>query len=286
MIRNFFLFTSLFIFLTTTAQSDSFQIDGFTRHFDYILPRPLNKGASLVFVLHGSGGNGPNLMKNTKPFISTVSNENVILVYPSGFKNYWNECRKVASSQANQLNINEQGFFKLMIAFFKSKHKINSKHVFAVGTSGGGHMCYKLAMTMPETFTAIVPIIANLPDTNNMDCINARKAMPVMIVNGTADLTNPYEGGFMGSPTFTMGHVRSTERSFKYWSSLAGYNGDPIKTFLPDTDPNDGKTIERYTYLSKGKPEVTLLKVIGGKHDYPGDIDVHLEAWSFFKRCR
>jgi len=24
--------------------------------------------------------------------------------------------------------------------------------------------------------------------------------------------------------------------------------------------------------------------VINGKHDYPNDIDVHLEAWSFFKR--
>ena len=50
------------------------------------------------------------------------------------------------------------------------------------------------------------------------------------------------------------------------------------------TDPKDGKTIERYQFKEKGKPEVTLLKVIGGKHDYPGDIDVHVEAWDFFKR--
>jgi polyhydroxybutyrate depolymerase len=26
-----------------------------------------------------------------------------------------------------------------------------------------------------------------------------------------------------------------------------------------------------------------LLKVIGGKHDYPGDINVHRYAWEFFK---
>ncbi|HEY5919551.1 MAG TPA: poly(3-hydroxybutyrate) depolymerase, partial [Chryseolinea sp.] len=69
-----------------------------------------------------------------------------------------------------------------------------------------------------------------------------------------------------------------------YWSDLAGYRGDPMKTALPDTDPNDGKTIERYTYKENGKAEVTLLKVIGGKHDYPNDIDVHVEAWEFFKR--
>jgi polyhydroxybutyrate depolymerase len=53
---------------------------------------------------------------------------------------------------------------------------------------------------------------------------------------------------------------------------------------LPDTDPADGKTLERYTFKKKGKPEVVLLKVIGGKHDYPSDIDVHEEAWKFFKR--
>ena len=44
------------------------------------------------------------------------------------------------------------------------------------------------------------------------------------------------------------------------------------------------KPIERYQFREKGKPEVTLLKVIGGKHDYPGDIDAHVEAWAFFKR--
>ena len=32
-----------------------------------------------------------------------------------------------------------------------------------------------------------------------------------------------------------------------------------------------------------GKKEVVLLKVIGGKHDYPGDINVHRYAWEFFK---
>lgn len=83
---------------------------------------------------------------------------------------------------------------------------------------------------------------------------------------------------------FRMGMVRSTESSFRYWAKLAGYQGEPVKATLPDTDPEDEKTIERYTFKEKGKPEVVLLKVIGGRHDYPGDIDVHVEAWQFFKR--
>jgi polyhydroxybutyrate depolymerase len=78
--------------------------------------------------------------------------------------------------------------------------------------------------------------------------------------------------------------VRSTEKTFQYWAHLAGYEGQPSKDVLPDIDQHDGKTIERYVFKKNNKPEIVLLKVIGGKHDYPGDIDVHLEAWKFFKR--
>jgi polyhydroxybutyrate depolymerase len=173
-----------------------------------------------------------------------------------------------------------------MIDYFKQKNGINDKHVFAVGTSGGGHMAYKLALTMPERFAAITALIANLPDTNNIDCVEKRVAMPVLIVNGTEDKVNPYMGGevIIGN-NISLGFVRSTDRTFAYWSTLAGYKKQAKKELLLDNDPKDGKTIEQYTYKKRRKPEVTLLKVIGGKHDYPNDIDVHLEAWAFFKRC-
>jgi polyhydroxybutyrate depolymerase len=171
-----------------------------------------------------------------------------------------------------------------MIDYFKERYQINEKQVFAVGTSGGGHMAYKLALTMPERFRAITALIANLPDTNNIDCEEKRRAMPVMIVNGTADKTNPYEGGEVITNNISLGLVRSTDQTFAYWSSLAGYKGKPQMEKLLDNDPKDGKTIEKYTFKKKRKPEVTLLKVINGKHDYPNDIDVHLEAWEFFKR--
>jgi polyhydroxybutyrate depolymerase len=223
------------------------------------------------------------MMKSAAGLSNVVAKENVLLVYPDGYKRYWNECRKEASSLANQININENAFFDSMIDYFKKRYSINERQVFAVGTSGGGHMCYKLALTMPGKFRAVTALIANLPDDDNMDCVQSGKAIPVMIVNGTADPLNPYEGGMMEMPNFRMGRVRSTDRTFQYWSSLAGYTGSPIMESIPDTDPSDGKVVERYTYKQPGKPEIVLLKVIGGKHDYPNDIDVQVEAWKFFK---
>ncbi|MCW3119108.1 MAG: poly(3-hydroxybutyrate) depolymerase [Chitinophagaceae bacterium] len=277
---------ALLSFLTVHSQHihDSLLIDGHYRVFHFSKPQSSKAGGSLVFVLHGSGGDGQGMMARTAKLEEQSRNENLVLVYPDGYKKYWNECRKASTAAANLENIDENGFFAGMISYFAEKYAINTKQVFAVGTSGGGHMAYKLALTMPQKFRAIAAIIANLPDSANMDCSAAGLPISVMIVNGTQDPVNPYNGGKVVIPGVVLGTVRSTENTFHYWSRLDGYKGEPVKALLADTDPSDGKTIERYTFSAKGKPEVVLLKVIGGKHDYPNDIDVHAEAWAFFKR--
>ena len=280
------LFSLFFALIFTSAQcqlvSDSVLIEGHYRTFHFL--KPAQSRASLVFVLHGSGGNGRGHRNGAQKLEAIAPSENILMVYPDGYKNYWNECRKTAQSAANREDINENAFFGQMITYFEQKYGIDSKKVFAVGTSGGGHMAYKLAVTMPEKLQAITALIANLPDTNNMDCVEKRMAIPVMIVNGTADRTNPYAGGEVKTNGISLGFVRSTDRTFNYWSELAGYEGAPKMEALPDTDPTDGRTIERYTYKKPGKPEVTLLKVLNGEHNTPRDIDVYLEAWAFFKR--
>lgn len=267
-----------------TIITDSLNIEGNYRTFHFQSSETSKAGKSLVFILHGSGGNGIGMMRQTTRLEEKAQDENVLLVYPDGYKKYWNECRKAASSLANKEDINETAFFDGLIKYFVDKYKIDPNRVFAIGTSGGGHMCYKLALTMPGKFAAVTALIANLPDDNNMDCAENGVPIPIMIVNGTNDPVNPYEGGMMKGSNFVMGTVRSTHQTFQYWARLAGYQGNPTKESVPDKDRNDGKTIERYYYKGKGKPEVVLLKVIGGKHDFPNDIDVHVEAWEFFKR--
>lgn len=266
--------------LKSQIQHDSLLIEGKYRSFHFVKSNQPN--SSLVFVLHGSNGVGLQMSLAAKKLQAIAPTENITLVYPNGYHKYWNECRKNAKSEANKLDINDNAFFEQMLAYFKND--INPKRVFVVGTSGGGHMAYKLALTMPEKFCAITALIANLPDTNNFDCAEKKLAIPVMIVNGTMDKLNHYNGGEMIMGKDSYGYVRSTERTFQYWAQLAGYKGNPKMTSLPNTDPNDGKTIEKYTYKKRKKPEITLLKVIGGEHNYPNDIDVHLEAWAFFKR--
>ena len=271
--------------LSAQVISDSLLIEGHYRVFHFDTPAQSLRRPSLIFVLHGSGGNGLGMMNSTRKMEQQATAQNAVLVYPDGYRKYWNECRKASPAQANTEDINEQAFFTEMIGYFKKRYQVNDNQVFAVGTSGGGHMAYKLGLTTPATFRAITAIIANLPDSTNLDCAPSGKPMAIMIINGTEDPINPYNGGMVNlGKNVTMGAVRSTDQTLTYWANLARYQGRPTQQPLPDTDPNDGKRIERYTYQAEGKPEVVLLKVIGGKHDYPNDIDVHVEALTFFMR--
>lgn len=281
----FLLIALLYAPVQAQVISDSIQIEGHYRIFHFNKPSQSLHRPGLIFVLHGSGGNGEGMMNTALKMEQQATAQNALVVYPDGYKRYWNECRKSSPVQANLENINEQAFFREMIAYFKKRHQINDSHVFAVGTSGGGHMAYKLGLTMPTTFKAITAIIANLPDSTNMDCAPLGKPIAIMIVNGTEDPINPYNGGavILGK-NMNMGVVQSTGQTLRYWATLARYQGQPTQKNLPDTDPKDGKRIERYTYQANGKPEVVLLKVVGGKHDYPNDIDVHVEALAFFTR--
>ena len=281
---------TLLLLISLAAHSqlitDSILIEQHYRTFNYNKPAGNLKGGSLLFVMHGSGGNGKGMLKHTVKLETIASKENLLIVYPEGYKNYWNECRKYSTAAANKEDINEQAFFNAMINYFHNKYSISTDKVFASGVSGGGHMAYKLAFTIPNQIKAITAIIANMPDSASCDCVLAGKPMPVLIINGTDDQTNPYNGGEMFVNNSSFGVVRSTEKTFAYWSALAGYKGAPAKKILSDTDPNDQKIIESYTYQQQNKPRIVLLKVVGGHHDYPNDIDVFLYAWEFFKSVK
>ncbi len=283
---KYLLFTLLLTTsLTVKSQliTDSILIEQHYRTFQYNQPSADIKEGSLMFIMHGSGGSSSNMLKPTSKLEAMAAKDKLLIVYPNGYQHYWNECRKYSTAVANKENINENAFFSEMIKYFKAKFGISENKIYAAGFSGGGQMAYKLGLTMPGTIKAIAAVVANMPDSASCDCVLSGKALPVLIINGTDDGVNPYNGGGMFVNNASYGVVRSSASTFAYWSSLAGYTGSPEKKSLPDMDTTDHKTIDSYIHQQPGKPTVNLLKVTGGKHDYPGDIDVYVYAWEFFK---
>ena len=275
----------LFYCSAATAQPviDSVKIEGNYRSFYFYKPARKVTKHRLIFLLHGSGGNGTNMMKPAEALQAMADSLGYFLVYPNGYKNYWNECRRYATSAANTENINETSFFDEVLHYFNKRYKTHKNNFFAIGLSGGGHMAYKLAMTMPEKCVAITAVVASLPDSAAMDCTPSGRAKAVLIANGTKDGLNKYEGGEIIIGGNNWGIMRSTENTFKYWASLAGYSGEAKEEKLPDPYPANDQNISQFIYNTAGKPAVVLLRVNGGEHAFPKDIDIFVEAAAFFK---
>ncbi len=252
-----------------TVQADSLQIGEYSRSFLYHKPANVSNKPKLLFVLHGSGGSGKLITQFTEHWFSKLADAqgDVIVVYPNGYKNHWNECRKEANFEANLLNIDDNTFFEKMIEYFVQKYGINKKQVFVVGHSNGGHEVFKLAKERPQLFKKYVAISASLPIPSNDDCEARQKPVSMMVINGTGDKTNPYQGGeVVMTGGAKRGSVISTDETMAYWANLAHEDFSKATKFdFPDTDKEDGTTATQFT-LKNRKYDIRLIKVENGGH--------------------
>src|SRR5258706_8496956 len=121
------------------------------RSFSFYLPRAATKTPALIFVLHGSYGDGARMRKVSHfQFDLLAEHEGFIVVYPDGYKGFWNDCRKSADYAANVENIDDPAFFRAMVAFFVERFHADPARVYALGVSNGGHMDYRLGAAMSQ----------------------------------------------------------------------------------------------------------------------------------------
>jgi len=281
--------------------SQTLEVGGLAREFQYYLPPGLAPGAPIVFVLHGSGGN-PRIIRafTDAGFERIAVQAGAIVVYPQGFENHWNDCRGSADYAANTRDIDDPAFFAAMIDWFEREHGADRARVLVFGHSNGAHMGYRLALERPELVRAVVAVSGGLPAPATRDCKESGKAVAIAIVNGTEDPINPFAGGLvtiLGNSS--RGEVLSSAATARYWAALAGYAGEPVESELPDRDPGDGTRVRVERWQAPGRPEVAHYVVEGGGHTIPSqtlelspvlagrtshDFDAVREAWEFFRR--
>jgi polyhydroxybutyrate depolymerase len=263
------------------VRQDSLVIESYQRSFVTVADS-IQPGASIFFVLHGSGGNAAEMRTETKMLELVAKKSNIILVYPNGYKTFWNECRKASTAEANLLNINEQAFFKAMINHCATNFKADTNKVFVIGYSGGGHMAFKLAQTMPQAIKGIATICSNLPTPDNNDCAVTTRPLKVMLINGTADDVSPYNGGLMNTGNLKLGTVQSVQETLAYWVKVNGISKKPktFKTIIPQSGATE---MVITSYQQKRKQPVVLYTIVGGKHNIPKGLDAFVTAWTFFK---
>jgi polyhydroxybutyrate depolymerase len=277
----------------------SLEHDGRTRSWHAYLPARRAAAPALVFVLHGSGGDWTQARGGYGyDFDVLAEAEDLIPVYPDGFEAHWNDCRKAGPYAANTLDIDDVGFFRALVERFAEEHGADRTRVFATGISNGGQMALRLALEAPDLVRAVAPVAASLPAERNMDCEPAGRPVSTLIMNGSADPMNPFDGGDVALYRLlgNRGAVLSSADSVDYFRDIAGYESAPERTALPDLDPDDESTVEVTQWRAPGRKSVALYAIRNGGHNAPHpeiqlprllgptnhDIHAAHEIWRFF----
>lgn len=287
--------------LSNTLQTKTISVKGKERTFHWYSPLrsiPIN---TILYVLHGSTSNGLDIRKGMAyEFDKIADEEGVVVIYPTGFDNHWNDCRGSADYTANTENIDDFAFFQKLETILEKELNTQFKYRFATGHSNGAHLCYKLALEHPEWINGIAPISANLPIDDNLDCKKKGSFVPICLINGTADRVNPYEGGLveiMGNAS--RGTVLSTDETMAYWTGLENCSA-PSTTLLEDKIRTDESTVQQITWVCNNKMQAIHYKIINGGHVIPHpknklpkilgitnqDLNAPKAIWKFFKSLK
>ncbi len=274
------VFGAAFSSKAQTTIVDSLFYTGVWHHYRVYVPA--SHTCSLIIHLHGYGSNTA-IEQSFTNYMPVADTAGFIVAYPDGLKDssgkeYWN----IGWSFPNTDDI---GYLSVFIDTLVKRYSIDPKNVFASGLSVGGFMCHKLACELSNKIAAIADISGSITTQQFSSCTPAR-AVPVMIIHGTADNIVAYTG----SSSLTTPYV-DIDTLIKFCANIDQCNPLPNHTRLAhDTNTTDGSTVDHYVYTG-GLQGATceLYKINGGGHiDWPGngfgnnDFNASQAIWNFF----
>lgn len=199
-----------------------------------------DRPAPLLFVLHGSGGDGAAILQQSK-LEATSDRHRFLLAAPDGGipldRGFvWNipGVPTVTGKVPGPDDADDVAFIRATIDWLAARGCADLARVYSTGLSGGGRMTSWLGCVASDKFAAIAPVVglrAGNPlaaDPKQPDPATCRPAnpMPVIAFAGDADGTNPVQGGGAGYWQYTM------DAALVRWAELAGCRAGPLRRDL------------------------------------------------------
>jgi polyhydroxybutyrate depolymerase len=264
------------------------QLQSGGRKRTYLFQLPSDYSSSkrwpLVFALHGTFQDGHDLAE-----ISRLDNfayrSGIIVVFPNAIGATW-----------DWDGSGDIAFFSAMIDNLEASFSVDASRVYVIGGSQGGFMVFKLACDLAERIAAVASVAATMPVSLSQNC-HPTRPLPVLEINGTADLLMPYDGGIkLIGPE--MGTRRlSAQASANWWAQTDGCAVAPALDSLPPKTKDGFETRRELYSACREGTEVALYSVVGGGHAWPGgeafarisfgrtshDLNADEVIWEFFQ---
>ncbi len=271
-------------------QTHDIQIDGERRSYTLYVPARVANAPALVIVLHGGGGTGRQIMRNTKKrFNQLAERDGFVVAYPDAIDRIWDFGEGKISNELEHRR-NDLKFLTHMVNQIDGRIGLNRARVFATGISRGGQASYFLACKRPGLIRAIAPVAMPLPGFLKDDC-RGKGQMPILLINGTIDPIVPYGGGQIRLGRKSRGTVLSTAQTMALFARKNRCGPGRHITSKGAVDMIRAKGCAAPTQL---------FRVNGGGHTWPGggggmkrivgpvnhDINAADEIWKFFQQVR
>ena len=273
----------VFVFTDVSAQEArrfTMKHDGMEREYWLYLPSDIKPDAPLVILLHGYKAKA----EGYRPEMMAVAEENgFALCYPQGaLDGKGKTCWNVGYPFQKDLKTDDVDFICSLARHLQKKHGLSRQNTFLTGMSNGGEMCYIMAYMKPDFFAAFAPV-SGLAMEWAYKKYDAKKAVPLMEVHGTADKTSRWEGD--PSNEGGWGEYLAVPQAVSYWAAQAKCTHEETVEM-----PLVRNKVIMHRYMGgepawEGGPatEVRLYEVIGGKHTWAlNDMDTCREIWKFF----
>ena len=254
--------------------------DGVERDYRLYVPSNYTLGTQvpLVFNLHGYTSNAVQQQGYSE--MDAVAEANDFLVcYPNGVGAAWNVGWSFGSTE------DDVGFISALIDELATVYSIDKSRVYSCGMSNGGFMSYRLACELNDRIAAVASVTGSL--VPGFVC-EPGKPVPVLEIHGTADAVVSYNG--------TAGVSIGVEEVIEFWATNNNCEATPDTTDIENSSLLDLCTATRYDYDECDDSKVSLIKINGGGHTWPGasipfgvtnqDFNASETIWEFFSQFK
>lgn len=258
---------------------DSVKVDGHMRHLVMYLPDGMQKGAPVVFVLHGYGAG----IWCENPLVATADRPGFAVCIPEGLRDpqgerSWN----VGYPFQAGWQVDDVKALCRMARYVQKRYHLSRENTFLTGMSNGGEMCYLMAYSKQKTFKAVAPI-AGLTMAWMYERMDAPRPIPLMEIHGTEDRVSEWTGDMENKGGW--GAYLPVPVAIGYWVAKNRCTGEQVER-IESIQGQEGHPIIKHRYSgSTTGCDVWLYEVVGGVHSwFTSDMDTGEEIWQFFAR--